>query len=193
MKVNFLRAPHGIAEFTADGLRLLGVLSVLVAAIWSTGTDAGILALGLPALMVPRMMGMRAWADIVVCATVLVAAGSNVLDLYRTVVGWDIVVHLVCTGVLAATSYLVLARCGVVPAQDSAAFRKRTAIVISTVVGLAVSALWEMIEWAGRTFVTAEIFVTYEDTIGDMAAGGVGALIAGVVLAYVTLERPDAH
>jgi hypothetical protein len=59
--------------------------------------------------------------------------------------------------------------------------------------GLAVSALWEMVEWAGRTFVTSEIFVTYEDTISDMAVGGLGALAAGVVVALFPLLRRDAH
>lgn len=41
----------------------------------------------------------------------------------------------------------------------------------------------------GRTFVTDEIFVTYEDTIGDMALGGLGALAAGVLVAFVRVER----
>lgn len=189
MKEDFLRPPRGVAEYIADALRVVGVLSVIVAAIWSTPTDAGILALALPAVMLPRALGMRPGFDIVVSATVLVAAGSNVLDLYRTVTGWDLVVHFVCTGVIAAAGYLVLARCGVVPAQDAVGFAKRTAIVICTTLGLAVSAVWEMVEWAGRTFVTTEIFVTYQDTIGDMAMGGLGAVVAGCVVAYIRLER----
>lgn len=192
MKENFLRPPRGLAEHLADALRIIGVLSVVVAAIWSTPTDAGILGLALPALMVPRVLGMRAWADILLGVTVLVAAGSNVFDLYRTITGWDLAVHFVCTGAIAATSYLVLARCLVVPPQGATDFRKRTAIVVCTALGLAVSALWEMIEWAGRTFITAEIFVTYQDTIGDMAVGGLGALVAGIVVAFFRLERSDA-
>lgn len=192
MKENFLRAPRGVAEYIADALRIVGVLSVIAAAIWSTATDAGILALALPALMVPRILGMRAGADILLGITVLVAAGSNVFDFYRTIAGWDLVVHFVCSGVIAATVYLLLARCRVVPPQGAADFRKRTAIVVCTALGLAVSALWEMIEWAGRTFITAEIFVTYQDTIGDMAVGGLGALVAGIAVALVRLDRPDA-
>lgn len=192
MKEDFLRRPHGAAEYVADALRVVGVLLVIAAAIWSTPTDAGILALALPALMLPRVFGMAPWFDITVSVTVLIAAGSNVLDLYRTVTGWDLVVHFVCTGVIAAAGYLVLARCRVVPAQGTTAFTKRTAIVICTMLGLAVSAVWEMIEWAGRTFVTSEIFVTYEDTIGDMAVGGLGALVAGVVVAFIRLERTRA-
>ncbi|KAB1867576.1 hypothetical protein [Microbacterium algeriense] len=189
MKEDFLRRPRTVAEYGADAIRVIGVLSVLVAAIWSTPTDAGILALATPALMLPRALGMRGGADLAVGVTVLVAAASNVFDLYRSVPGWDLVVHFVCTGAIAATGYLVLARLRIVPAQDSPEFRRRIPVVLCTILGLAVSAVWEMIEWAGRTFVTDEIFVTYEDTIGDMALGGLGALAAGVLVAFVRLER----
>lgn len=189
MKEDFLRRPRTVAEYGADAIRVIGVLSVLVAAIWSTPTDAGILALATPALMLPRALGMRGGADLAIGVTVLVAAASNVFDLYRSVPGWDLVVHFVCTGAIAATGYLVLARLRIVPAQDSPEFRRRIPVVLCTILGLAVSAVWEMIEWAGRTFVTDEIFVTYEDTIGDMALGGLGALAAGVLVAFVRLER----
>lgn len=189
MKEDFLRRPRTVAEYGADAIRVIGVLSMLVAAIWSTPTDAGILALATPALMLPRALGMRGGVDLAIGVTVLVAAASNVFDLYRSVPGWDLVVHFVCTGAIAATGYLVLARLRIVPAQDSPEFRRRMPVVLCTILGLAVSAVWEMIEWAGRTFVTDEIFVTYEDTIGDMALGGLGALAAGVLVASVRLER----
>ncbi|WP_017202450.1 hypothetical protein [Microbacterium algeriense] len=189
MKEDFLRRPRTVAEYGADAIRVIGVLSVLVAAIWSTPTDAGILALATPALMLPRALGMRGGVDLAIGVTVLVAAASNVFDLYRSVPGWDLVVHFVCTGAIAATGYLVLARLRIVPAQDSPEFRRRIPVVLCTILGLAVSAVWEMIEWAGRTFVTDEIFVTYEDTIGDMALGGLGALAAGVLVAFVRVER----
>ncbi|HWS50016.1 MAG TPA: hypothetical protein VN241_03315 [Microbacterium sp.] len=192
MRENFLRPPANAGEYAADALRLLGVLSVVAAVIWWSPTDAGIIALAVPALMVPRVLGLRAWFDIAVNVTVLVAAWSNVLDLYRTIAGWDLVVHFVCTGVIAATAYIVLARLGVVPAAGTEAFTGRGAVVITSVLGLAVSAIWEMVEWAGYTFITDEIFVAYVDTIADMAVGGVGALAAGVIVALVRLERPAA-
>lgn len=192
MKEEFLRRPRTVAEYGADAVRVIGVLSVLVAAIWSTPTDAGILALATPALMLPRALGMRGGVDLAIGVTVLVAAASNVFDLYRSVPGWDLVVHFLCTGAIASTGYLVLARLRIVSAQDSPEFRRRIPVVLCTILGLAVSAVWEMIEWAGRTFVTDEIFVTYEDTIGDMALGGLGALAAGVLVAFVRLERERA-
>lgn len=187
MKENFLRPPHGIGEYTADAVRALGLLSVIVAGVLFEPTDAGVVAFALPALVAPRFIGVRPGLDIVFGVTVLVAAWSNVLDLYRTVAGWDLVVHFACTGALAVMGYLLLARLRTVPPPRAGL--RRTAIVITTAVGLAISALWEMVEWFGHTFISDQIFVAYADTIGDMALGGLGSMAAGIVLASVRLER----
>ncbi|MET0296451.1 MAG: DUF2238 domain-containing protein [Microbacterium sp.] len=188
---DFLRPPRTPGDYLADAVRALGLLSVVVAAVWFAPTDAGILAFALPALMIPRFVGVRAWFDIAFGLTVLVAAWSNVLDLYRTVVGWDLVVHFVCTGLIAVLTYLLLARTDVVPRPTPSGVRTRVALVITPALALAVSALWEMVEWAGYAFITDEIIVTYVDTIGDMAAGGLGGLVGGVLLASVDLLRPE--
>lgn len=184
---NFLRRPEGAAEVAADGVRLLGLIGVIVAALWFTWTDVGILALILPALLIPRFVGVRPWFDIVSNVTVLLAAWSNVIDLYRTVPWWDVVFHFVCTGVLAMMTYLLLVRFGIVAAPSARRPPSVGAVVLSTIIGLALSAVWEMIEWLGLTFVTDDIFVTYTDTIGDMAVGGLGALLAGFVVGHASL------
>lgn len=44
----------------------------------------------------------------------------------------------------------------------------------------------------GRRFLSDEIFVGYQDTIGDMAVGGVGAAVAGLLLTRVRVLRTDA-
>ncbi|SFI19332.1 MULTISPECIES: DUF2238 domain-containing protein [Microbacterium] len=183
---NFLRRPRGVAEILADAVRVAGVLSILVAAIWWTGTDAGILSLALPALLAPRFVGVRPGFDIAYGVTVLVASWSNVLDLYRTITGWDLVVHTVCTGLIAAIAYLALVRWGIAPPPREA---RRAAVIFTAALGLAASAVWEIIEWIGKTFVTDEIFVTYTDTIGDMAVGALGSIAAGFLVARVRLLR----
>lgn len=185
MREDFLRPPASPAEWAADGIRLLGLISVLAAFVWWTPTDAGILALALPALLVPRLLGVLPWFDVLYGVTVSVAAWSNVLDLYRSIAWWDLVVHFVATGVIASVGYVALQRSGVLPDRP----RRRTAIVLLPTVGLAISAIWEMVEWLGKTFVDSEIFVTYPDTIGDMAVGGTGALLMGLVLARIRIDR----
>lgn len=180
---NFLRPARTRGQKLADGIRLLGVLSVVVVLVTSGLTDAAIVAFCLPGLMWPRFLGLRAWADVWVCLVLLVAAFSNVVDLYRTLGWWDIPVHAVVAGTVAVLSYLLLARWEVVPAPSSARFSTVGVVVLTTVLGLALGAVWEMVEWFGYAVITDEIHVTYDDTIGDMAAGGVGALLGGWLLA----------
>ena len=192
MRRNFLRRPQSAMEYLADAFRVLGAVSVVAAAIWGTVTDAGIIAFALPALLIPRFLGTRAWFDIVFQVTVLVAAWSNVLDLYTTVPWWDLLIHFVCTGMVAAALYLLLVEWRVVDDAQDAQSSNRTPIVLGTALGLAVSALWEMVEWFGYAFITDDIFVAYADTIGDMAVGGLGGACAGMLLAFVRLRRPDA-
>lgn len=183
MIARFLRRPAGAAEWAADALRAVGVLGVVVAGFGWSLTDAGILALALPALALPRFLGVHAGFDLVYSVTVLVAVWSNVLGLYRTVAGWDLVVHFACTGVIALMLYLFAGRLGIVGDPLGSRLPVRVPLTVVPLIGLAISAVWEMMEWIGYTFVSDDIFVTYVDTIGDMAAGGLGAVVAGVVAA----------
>nr|WP_315267615.1 hypothetical protein [Microbacterium lemovicicum] len=188
----FLRRPHGPGAWSADALRVLGLVSVVVAAIGFSWTDAGILAFALPALLIPRFVGARPAFDIIFCVCVLIAAWSNVLDLYTSIWWWDIAVHFVATGVIAAMVFVLFGWWGVLPRSTDVSQRPRSALVLVPVIGLALSAVWEMVEWAGFTWISDQIYVAYDDTIGDMAVGGLGSAIAGLVVARVRLERRRA-
>src|SRR5690554_6879741 len=137
---NFLRPPHGPAETGADVLRGVGVLSVILAAILFDLTDAGVLAFALPGLFVPRFLGMLPWPDVVVSTTLLIAAWSNVFDLYRRIPWWDLAVHFAGAGVLAAVLYLLLARVLVATAPHADGFTWPAAVVMTTSFSLALSA-----------------------------------------------------
>ncbi|WP_218221564.1 hypothetical protein [Nesterenkonia sp. Act20] len=181
---NFLRPPQTPAELLADVLRALGVFSVIFAAVFFDPTDAGILAFVLPVVFAPRFLGSRAGADITLSLTVLVAGWSNVWGLYESVPGWDLAVHFVCTGVLAASLCLLLGRVQMAPVPRSTLATTTLGVTLTTAFGLALSAVWEMVEWVGFIYVAESISVDYSDTIGDMAAGGLGALCAGLFLMF---------
>ncbi|MBM3714959.1 MAG: hypothetical protein FJW64_04360 [Actinobacteria bacterium] len=184
---NLKRPPRSATEWLADIVRAAAIITVIVSVFTLPGTDTAVLSMALPAVMLSRMIGLRSGLDLITCVTVFVAAGSNVLELYRAWTGWDLIVHLACTGVLAAVALILLQDSGVVAATG----RRRTPIVLATLSGLALSAVWEMVEWFGYRFITDAIFVTYDDTIGDMMAGGLGALVVGVVASRVRLTRED--
>ena len=187
MYANLKRPPRSATAWLADAVRAVAIVVVIVSLFTLPFTDVAVLSMSLPAVMLSRMAGLRPGLDLVTCVTVFVAAGSNVVDLYRAWTGWDLVVHLACTGVLAAVALVILADTRVIEATG----RRRTPIVVATIAGLALSAIWEMIEWFGYRFITDAIFVTYDDTIGDMLAGGAGALIAGVLASRFSLTRAD--
>jgi hypothetical protein len=48
--------------------------------------------------------------------------------------------------------------------------------------------LWELVELVGHTYIDSTIFVGYTDTIGDLAAGGLGSLLAGFAGRYLSGE-----
>ena len=184
---NLKRPPRSVTDWLTDLTRAIAIVVVVVALFALPFTDFAVLSMSLPAVMLSRMIGLRSGLDLVTCVTVFVAAGSNVIDLYRTWTGWDLVVHLACTGVLAAVALVLLDDAHVIPPTG----RRRTPIVVATMAGLALSAVWEMVEWFGYRFITDAIFVTYDDTIGDMMAGGAGAFVAGVLASRFRLTRED--
>ena len=187
MYANLKRPPRSLTDWLSDAVRALAIVVVLASSFTLPFTDFAVLSMSLPAVMLSRMIGLRSGLDLIACVTVFVAAGSNVIDLYRTWTGWDLVVHVVCTGVLAVIALVLLDDAGVIGSTG----RRRTPIVVATIAGLALSAVWEMVEWFGYRFITDAIFVTYDDTIGDMMAGGAGALIAGVLASRLPLTRAD--
>ncbi|WP_144720535.1 hypothetical protein [Agrococcus jejuensis] len=190
-RTDLLRRPATAWEVLADVVRIAGVVSIVVAGVTGAATDAAVLLLAASACLLPRMLGLRGGLDAGFGIVVLVAAWSGVLDVYTSIAWWDVAVHVVCTGVVAVVALVVLARAGVVASPRASP--TWVPIVVATTVGLALAAVWEVTEWVGHTLVDSQIFVAYDDTIGDIVAGGVGALLGGVVAGLVRVERarPD--
>lgn len=155
----------------ADGGRLAGLGSVVVGVVAFTGLEVAVFALALLGLCLARLL--TAGLDLATVLTVHVAAWSSVLGLYTTVWWLDLAVHALLTGLLAVLARVLLARLlpPVVRAGE---------VVLVTALGLALAALWEVGEYAGFTLVSPDVHVGYADTIGDVVAGGLGALAAAL-------------
>jgi hypothetical protein len=176
---NFLRPAITFGEWFADGVRLFGLGSLVAVAIGWGFVEMAVFALALLGVVLPRFLGAGAVLDAAFGVAVLVAAWSAVLDLYNTIAWWDIVVHFVLNGLVAAVAWLLCLRLGL--AFPGAGKRRRfaLAVVLTTALGLATGALWEIGEWLGHTYIDGTIYVAYNDTIGDLAAGGAGSVVAG--------------
>ena len=195
---NVTRAPDGAGELSADVVRILGLASTAVAAVALGFTNFAMFALILFGLSLARAMRLRPALDVAFCATLLIAGWSSTLDLYTTVPGWDLLIHFVANGVIAAVAYILYA--SGTPAGRAMTARGMSggnAVLLTTVFGLALAGVWEMAEWAGHTYIDSTIFVEYTDTIGDMVAGGLGSVLAGLLMRFFArddepafLERP---
>lgn len=185
---NFIRPPRGFSEITADLIRIAGLLSFFLSLIFFELAQAGVIAFTLPGLVIARFLGMKAWPDIILTSSLLIAGWSNLFELYTSITWWDLLIHFICAGGLAVVAYLLLTRYGAVPLPGS---HPGAGIILTTALGLALGVLWEVVEWIGFTFITQQIYVTYEDTISDLIMGGLGALVGGCVIAYVPLLRGE--
>ena len=171
----------------ADVVRLLTLVSVPVATIGWGSTSFAVMSLALFGVVLPRMLGLRPAFDLAVCVLVLVAGWSSALEWYTSVFLWDKLIHVVLTGLLAALLAVIAADLRLVPHAPDAG-RVSVSILVFTV-GLAIGAVWEMCEWLGHNYVDSAIFVGYDDTIGDLAADGLGGLLVGLVLPWLAAER----
>lgn len=164
-------------------LRGLALVSVVVAAVTGTGTDTALMALVAGGAAVPLLLRVPAALDAAYVVALLVAGWSSVLDLYETLEGWDLVVHLVATGVLALVAHHLVVRLGALPpAADlrTTAQRAGTVLVVAGL-GSLLSVLWELGEWWGNAYLDPTIGVGYVDTVGDLVAGALGSALAAVV------------
>jgi hypothetical protein len=168
-----------------DVVRAAAALSVVLGLVAYDGVAGALFLLVLGGTMLARALALPAALDVSFCVTILVAAWAAVLDWYLAV-GWlDVVVHAAVTGLVGAVAHLTLVRVGAVPPADAGWLRRPGlgAGVLTAALGVALATLWEFGEWFGHTHVDDRIQVGYTDTVGDLAAGTAGALVAAVLLA----------
>jgi hypothetical protein len=178
-------------------VRVLGTLSVIAAAIGCGPVALGVCALALLGVFGARFLGVRPALDVALGVTVLVAAWSSVLDIYSRVAGWDLVVHFTANGLIAAASFVLLKRIGAIAPGGS----RLQVAVLTTMIGMSAAVVWEVAEWVGHNFIDPSIFVAYDDTIGDLVAGALGSLVAGLAMRFLAarsralspaiVEQPD--
>ena len=176
----------GAAERAADGLSVLAAVCVVVAGVgW--GPISGASLAGVTAgMFLPRLLRVRPGFDIAFGIVVLVAVWSSVLQIYITARWWDLPMHFLTNGLWAAVAYISLVRLGVIADAATLSRPRLSAAVMTTALGFSFGVLWEIWEWIGHTYINGEIFVGYVDTIGDLFWGGAGALLAGVLIPFIT-------
>lgn len=115
----------------------------------------------------------------------LLATWSSVQHWYRQIDQFDVVVHVLTPGSLAAVAYFVLVRARLLPPARGAApaLRPWAPTVWVVVVGTTAAVVWEFYERVMEHLSPASMRVGYTDTVIDLAAGMTGSLVAGALVA----------
>ncbi|NUL45765.1 hypothetical protein F7P69_11260 [Cellulosimicrobium funkei] len=178
------------ARLVADAAALLTLLS-LVLGLWDSTVAVALYLLVLLGQTVVRLAPLRAPVQAGTAVILLAAAWAAMLGAYQAIPWLDLVMHVLATGLLAAISAAALLRGGWLRSGTPAVRADRIGRTLLTVgLGALLAVLWEVGEWFGHTLLDPAIQVGYEDTVSDLAAGVLGALLAGLVLDRLVEEGP---
>jgi hypothetical protein len=122
-------------------------------------------------------------ADLLMTLPWLIDLIGNRLNLFDTVDWWDDAMHFVLWGFLTAGVLLAF-----VPRDLSRALTTFIALGF----GSTAAVVWEVGEYVTFVRNSPELQTAYTDTLGDLALGTLGALLAGLLVHEVARRRPGA-
>jgi hypothetical protein len=124
--------------------------------------------------------------DILLVLPFLIDTAGNALDLYDTIEWWDDFNHFLNWAILTAAFGQLLLRLPV---------GKLTTAGLAVGFGAVSAIIWEFAEYFTFIRNSPEIDTAYTDTLGDMALGLTGSVLAAVVTAWVLWPRrhPEAE
>jgi hypothetical protein len=179
-RVAFVVAAIAYAAAGGSGLQAVAVTSVAVLAVRP--------------LQLPRPY------DASFVLAMAIAGWGEALRLYDRFAHFDVIVHTLVPLLGAPILYVFLARIDLVPDPADETSRRHHAgiFVVTVALGLALGALWELLEYASDGLFGSDLQLGLRDTMGDLVADGVGAaagaalLVVWAVYGWGTVRRAPA-
>lgn len=112
-------------------------------------------------------------ADLLITLPWLVDLAGNRLNLFDTVWWWDDLMHFLLWGLLTA---------GVLLAFSSGTSSRGLTVMLALGFGATAAVVWEIGEYWAFIRHSTELQSAYTDTLGDLALGTLGALLAGLIV-----------
>jgi hypothetical protein len=122
-------------------------------------------------------------ADLLVTLPWLLDLLGNRLDLFDRITWWDDWMHFL--------NWLLLTA-GVLLAWSARGASRGVVVMCGIGFGLVAALLWELGEYVAFVRGSPELATAYTDTLGDLALGGLGSLLAGLAVAYLRRRPPVA-
>jgi hypothetical protein len=171
-----------------DVLRILLLLSAIVAVASGEFGAGGLLAALGVLTLVARLVELPRLYDLAFTLGIVLQGFGEVLGAYDRWAWFDTAVHVALPFLVAPVVYIGLARLEVVPDPHdrTGAARDAGLVVVTFALGLAVGALWEIAEWTADAALGTRLQESNTDTIRDLGADSVGALLGAALLALWT-------
>ncbi|MEU8224768.1 hypothetical protein [Kribbella sp. NPDC048915] len=119
-------------------------------------------------------------ADLLMTLPWLIDLIGNRLDLFDTVAWWDDAMHFVLWGFLTAGVLLAFAPRGL---------PRGLTVFVALGFGATAAVVWELGEYITFVRNSPELQTAYTDTLGDLALGTLGALLAGLIVGQVLYKQ----
>lgn len=131
-----------------------------------------------------RLVNLPRIYDLCLTTGMALQGFGEALGLYDEFVRFDDLVHFTLPLLTAPVFYIALARLDVVPdLRDETHLQHYVGIlVVSTAVGIAMGALWEIVEWRSDALFGTSLSIDNDDTVGDLVRDSLGALTGAVLL-----------
>lgn len=173
-----------------DVLRGVLVVAAVVEAAGGDAKGAGYLGVGALVALAIRPLLLPRPADLAVVLAVALQGFGEALRLYDDVAWFDRSVHVLIPLVVGPVLAIALARLDVVPdPADHTTTRHHAGLwILATALGLSVGALWEVFEYAADGLLGSDLSQGNVDTIGDLLADAVGAILGGGLLTLWTVK-----
>ncbi|MDP9400035.1 MAG: DUF2238 domain-containing protein [Actinomycetota bacterium] len=172
-----------------DLLRLTFLVGAVVFAFSGDVKGVANLAVAAVAVVVARLVNLPRAYDLAFVLALVFTGWGEALGLYDRYGWYDRVVHFWVPALSAPVAYLALARVEVLPdpRAPSHGVRRYAAIAVVTfALGLAVGALWEIVEWSSDLLLGSNLSEDNEDTVGDLIADALGSLLGAALLVVWT-------
>ncbi|MCI2238739.1 hypothetical protein MO973_28350 [Paenibacillus sp. TRM 82003] len=183
------RDPQGgdarrVGRWVLDLALLVAVGSVVVVLVSGRWEEAVRFGLVLGAIVTARLAAVPPTFAGAFSVLLLLAMWASVQHWYRAISWFDVVVHFLTPGSIAAVAYYVLVQWRLLPGPRELPTHLRSwaPVLWTTLTGVTIAVGWEFYEWTVEQFSPRGMHVGYTDTVVDLFAGTCGSLVAGLLV-----------
>ncbi len=178
---------HPLVRDGIDVLRLV-ILGGSVA-FAAAGQAKGAVVLGLlgAVTVLARLVDLPRVYDLSLTATMALQGFGEAFGVYDRVLRFDDLVHFTLPMLTAPVVYIALARLDVVPdPRDETHLQHYVGIfVVTAALGIAIGALWEIVEWPSDAWFSTQLSEGNDDTNGDLVRDSLGSVVgAGLLVVW---------